>query len=99
MCLRLPDDGAEALPLLRGIILNDEKFSTYKLGLLRAVARVADATPALAVPRLDEDEIEIPLGMVPLNWIRMYLPLVMARLPQMPGNTGPDGLGFAGAGF
>ena len=25
MCLRLPDDGAEALPLLRGVILNDEK--------------------------------------------------------------------------
>jgi SAM-dependent methyltransferase len=62
MCLRLPDDGAEALPLLRGIILNDEKASTYKLGLLRAVARVADATPALAMPRLDEDAVDIPLG-------------------------------------
>src|SRR5688572_7550523 len=28
MCLRLPDDGAGALPLLRGVILNDEKSST-----------------------------------------------------------------------
>ena len=32
-CLRLPDDGAGALPLLRGMILNDDKSSTYKLGL------------------------------------------------------------------
>src|SRR3954464_1614441 len=71
MCLRLPDDGAGALPLLRGVILNDEKSSTYKIGLLRAVARVADATPALAVPRLDEDAVEVPLGVVALNWVRM----------------------------
>jgi len=99
MCLRLPDDGAGALPLLRGVILNDEKSSTYKLGLLRAVARVADAAPALAVPRLDEDAVEVPLGVVALNWVRVYLPLVAAGLPQMPGNSGPDGLGFAKAGF
>jgi SAM-dependent methyltransferase len=99
MCLRLPDDGAEALPLLRGIILNDDKSSTYKLGLLRAVARIADATPALAVPRPEEDVVEIPLGVVALNWIRMYLPLVTAGIPQLPGNSGPDGLGFARTGF
>jgi SAM-dependent methyltransferase len=99
ICLRLPDDGAEALPLLRGIILNDDKYATYKLGLLRAVARVADVMPALAVSRLDEDSVEIPLGIIALNWIRMYLPLVTAGLPQMPGNSGPDGLGFAKTGF
>lgn len=99
MCLRLPDDGVGALPLLRGIILNDEKSSTYKLGLLRAVARVADVAPALAVQRLDEDAVDIPLGVVAMNWVRMYLPLVAAGLPQMPGNSGPDGLGFAKAGF
>lgn len=99
MCLRLPDDGAGALPLLRGIILNDEKSSTYKLGLLRAVARVADTTPALAIPQMEEDTVEIPLGVVALNWVRMYLPLVSATLPQMPGNSGPDGLGFAKTGF
>lgn len=99
MALRLPDDGAGALPLLRGIILNDDKASTYKLGLLRAVARVADATPALATPRSDGDAVELPLGIVALNWIRMYLPLVTAGLPQLPGNAGPDGLGFARQGF
>ena len=30
------------LPLLRYIILNDDKFSTYKLALLRAICRIAD---------------------------------------------------------
>lgn len=99
MCLRLPDDGAGALPLVRGIILNDDKSSTYKLGLLRAVARVADATPAVAIPHPDADAVEIPLGVVALNWLRMYLPLVTAHLPQRPRNAGPDGLGFAGPGF
>ena len=97
--LRLPDDGAGALPLLRGIILNDDKASTYKLGLLRAVARAADLTPALAVPILGEDRFELPLGLIALNWVRLYLPLVSAVLPQLPGNRGPDRLGFAKAGF
>ncbi len=99
MCLRLPDDGAGALPLLRGIILNDNKSSTYKLGLLRAVARIADTAPALAVPHPHQDVVDVPLGAVALNWVRMYLPLVAAGLPQMPGNAGPDGLGFAKEGF
>jgi SAM-dependent methyltransferase len=100
ICLRLPDDGAGVLPLLRGVILNDEKSSTYKLGLLRAVARIADAAPSLATDRLgEEDAVEVPLGLVALNWVRAYLPLVTARLPQAPGNAGPDGLGFAKAGF
>jgi len=97
--LALPDDGAGALPLLRGIILNDEKSATYKLGLLRAVARIADTAPALAVERLDEDVVDLPLGAVALNWLRMYLPLAAANLPQLPGNRGADKLGFAKAAF
>jgi hypothetical protein len=99
MCLRLPDDGAGALPLLRGIILNDDKSSTYKLALLRAVARIADAAPALAVEHAEEDAVDVPLGLVALNWVRMFLPLVASTLPQAPRNAGPDGLGFAKAGF
>lgn len=96
---QLPDPGAGALPLLRGIILNDNKSSTYKLGLLRAIARVADATPALAVERTDADVFDLPMGAVALNWLRMYLPLAAADLPQLPGNRGADRLGFAGEGF
>ncbi len=97
--LQMPDDGAGALPLIRGIILNDEKSSTYKLGLLRSLARIADTAPALAVERLDADIVEVPLGAVALNWLRMYLPLARAELPQLPGNRGAERLGFAGPAF
>ncbi|MBO9501635.1 methyltransferase domain-containing protein [Brevundimonas sp. A19_0] len=97
--LQLPDDGAGSLPLLRGIILNDDKSATYKLGLLRAIARIADTAPALAIDRADADVVDLPLGAVALNWLRMYLPLAAADLPQLPGNRGADRLGFAGAAF
>jgi hypothetical protein len=60
---------------------------------------VADGTPSLAVERPDDDAVELPLGLVALNWLRMFLPLVSARLPQLPGNSGPEGLGFAKEGF
>ena len=97
--LQLPDDGAGTLPLLRGIILNDDKSSTYKLGLLRAIARIADTAPALATERPDADVVDLPLGAVALNWLRMYLPLAAANLPQLPGNRGAERLGFAGDAF
>ena len=98
--LRMPDDGTGALPLVRGIVLGDGKSSTYKLGLLRAVARIAEHAPATASPSEDgADAIELPLGVVSLFWVRMYLPLVRLGLPQAPRNSGPDGLGFAKTGF
>jgi SAM-dependent methyltransferase len=100
VCLRLPDDGAASLPLIRGIILNDSKSSTYKLALLRAVAKVADLAPSLAISDPEEpDRVLIPMGLVALNWVRSYLPLLAKRLPQAPKNHGPDGLGFAKDGF
>ena len=99
VAMTLPDDGAGALPLLRGIVLNDDKSATYKLGLLRAIAKVADLSPSLGVPHPIDDSVEVPLGAIALNWVRLYLPLVRRGLPQMPGNTGPDGLGFAKQGF
>lgn len=94
MCLTLPDDGAGALPLLRGIILNNAKSTTYKLGLLRCIARLGDLAPALATLGSGDDEVVLPLGAVALNWLRLYLPLVSAGMPQSPTNAGPDGLGF-----
>ncbi|WP_158811487.1 HNH endonuclease domain-containing protein [Beijerinckia sp. L45] len=100
VCLRVPDDGSAGLPMIRGVILNDDKSSTYKLGLLRAVAKVADVSSSLSRPAPDtDDRVSVPLGLVALNWIRAYLPLVAAGLPQAPGNAGPAGLGFAKAGF
>ena len=98
MALRLPDDGTGALPLLRHVILNDQKSATYKLGLLRALCRAADGQAGLADER-DEGAVFLPLGLVAVNWLRLYLPLIAAGLPQAPRNIGPDGLGFTGEGF
>ena len=81
--LDLPDDGAGALPLLRGVILKQEKTATYKLALLRCIARIADSSPNVA--REAGDYVELPLGLIALYWIRMFKPLVEAGLPQLPG--------------
>lgn len=68
--LRLPDDGTEALPLLRHVILNDAKAATYKLGLLRAVARAADGSQGLA-HFVGDTTVAVPLGLIALNWLRL----------------------------
>ena len=86
MALRLPDDGTGALPLLRHIILNDGKSSTYKLGLLRALCRLADGAAGLARDDEASAHVTLPLGAVALTWLRLYLPLLRADLPQSPAN-------------
>jgi len=98
MAFRLPDDGTGALPLMRHVILRDDKSSTYKLGLLRALCRAADSAAGLA-RQVDDDRVAIPLGVVALFWIRLYLPLVRGMLPQTPTNAGANGLGFIKDGF
>ena len=96
--LRLPDDGTGALPLLRHIILNDAKTATYKVALLRALARIADGAGGLA--REGEDRlVAVPLGLVALYWLRLFKPLLAAGLPQLVGNVGDRGLGFVKAPF
>ena len=96
--LHLPDDGTGALPLLRHVILNDAKSATYKLALLRAVARAADGASGLARP-LDDTTVSVPLGLIALNWLRLYKPLVAAGLPQTSRNRGLEGLGFIKEGW
>ena len=82
-----------ALPLLRHIILRDDKSSTYKLGLLRALCRAADGSAGLATE--ERNYISLPLGIVAMNWLRLYLPLLKADLPQVPPNLdGRERLGF-----
>jgi hypothetical protein len=98
VALRLPDDGTGALPLLRHVILNDQKSATYKLGLLRALCRAADGSAGM-VEDTGEDFVRVPLGLVALNWLRLYLPLIRGGLPQTPTNLGAEGLGFARDGF
>lgn len=91
--MKFPDDETGALPLLRHVILKSDKSSTYKLGLLRAVSRVADGSPGMA--RFSGDDmVSIPLGLVGLFWIRLYKPLIKENLPQSPVNQGTKGLGF-----
>ncbi len=87
--LRMPDDGTGALPLLRNIIINDRKSSTYKLALLRALVRIADGASNLV--EISNDEfVRVPLGLVALYWIRLYKPLIESNVPQ--GTS--SGLGF-----
>lgn len=93
---RLPDDGSGALPVLRHVIVNDGKSSTYKLGLLRTLTRIADSLPGMVLQR-DDNWVEVPLGLVALYWIKLYQPLVLRhRLRQAPGSKG---YGFAKASF
>ena len=98
VAIRLPDDGTGALPLLRHIVLNDHKSSTYKLGLLRTLCRIADGAGGFA-ESIDDDHVAVPMGLVALTWIRLYMPLLAADLPQNPTNRGFDRLGFAKPAF
>jgi SAM-dependent methyltransferase len=89
--LGLPNDGLGALPLLRHLILVDEKSSTYKIALLRVLARIADTAAGLA--RYEAESVVVPLGLVSLFWLRMYKPLIENALPQVrPSHlgTGPS---------
>ena len=46
-----------------------------------------------------DEFVRVPLGLVALNWLRLYLPLIRESLPQTPTNIGAQGLGFAKEGF
>ena len=98
VCLQAPDDGTGALPLLRHVIVNDAKASTYKLALLRVLVRIADSATGL-VEDLDDRTVAVPLGLVALYWIRVFKPLIEAQIPQKPPNRKDTGLGFVKAGF
>lgn len=93
VAFKFPDDETGALTLFRHVILKSDKSSTYKLGLLRSIARIADGSQGMG-RLIGEDLISIPLGLVGLYWIRLYKPLISAELPQTPTNKGTNGLGF-----
>ena len=95
LAVRVPDDGTGALPLIRHVILNDDKSSTYKLALLRALCRIADGASGGAKEGTD-DHVDLPLGLVALFWIRLFKPLLAPdrMLPQNPVNRGHYGLSF-----
>ncbi len=93
----MPDDGTGSLPLLRHIIVNDNKSSSYKLGLLRVLTRIAESAPGIVTSRTD-DYVEVPLGIVALYWLKQYKPLLLThKIPQQPNPR--QGYGFAGEDF
>ena len=94
----MPQDGSGSLPLLRHIIINDNMSSSYKLGLLRTLTRIAESARGMAVQQ-DEDHVRIPLGLVGLYWLKQYKPLLLGHspLPQRPGGRGD--YGFVGDDF
>jgi SAM-dependent methyltransferase len=93
----MPDDGTGSLPLLRHIIVNDDKSSSYKLGLLRVLTRIAECAPGIVTGRTD-DYVDIPLGVVGLYWLKQYKPLLLThKIPQHPNTR--QGYGFAGEDF
>lgn len=93
----LPDDGLGALPLLRHLVLVDEKASTYKIALLRVLARIADTAAGSA--RHQPEHVAVPMGLVALYWLRMYKPLIEHGLPQMPASRLGTGPGFLSDSF
>jgi len=86
MVLWLPDDGTGALPLLRHVIINDAKSSTYKLALLRVLIRIADGSQGAVIERTD-DHVVLPFGLVALYWIKLFKPLVLdKKILQQPSD-------------
>jgi len=84
---QLPDDGTGSLPLLRNIIVNDNKSATYKLGLLRTLVKIAESCPGMVLNR-DDDFVTIPFGLVAMYWIKLYMPLVLShKLIQARGQN------------
>ncbi len=97
MVFKMPDDGTGNLPILRHIIVNDDKASSYKLGLLRVLTRIAENAPGI-VQKRTEDFVEIPFGIVGLYWIKQYKPLILTHEIRQHPNT-RSGYGFAKADF
>jgi SAM-dependent methyltransferase len=91
--LHLPDDGTGAFPLLRNIIVNDNKSSTYKVALLRVLLKIADGMPGVAIER-DDESVMLPLGLVSLFWLRQYHRLLLGRVSFQQLNNSVAELGF-----
>lgn len=83
LIFRAPDDGTSALPILRNIIVNDSKFTTYKFALLRVLLRIAAGAPGFVKTR-DDGFVDVPTGLVALYWLRAYEPLLSADIKQSP---------------
>ncbi|MBY6064516.1 class I SAM-dependent methyltransferase [Pseudidiomarina sediminum] len=91
--LTLPDDGTGAFPLLRNIVINDNKSSTYKVALLRTLLRIAEGHPGAVLTRT-QNHVTLPMGLVALYWLKLYKPLLDTYNLQQANSRG---LGFVKA--
>jgi 2-polyprenyl-3-methyl-5-hydroxy-6-metoxy-1,4-benzoquinol methylase len=90
--LSLPDNGTGAFPLIRNIVINDSKSSTYKVALLRTLLRIAEGHPGAVIDQTSE-HVVLPVGLVALYWLKLYKPLIDKF--EMQQNSNSDrGLGF-----
>lgn len=96
--MQSPDDTTGALPLLRHIIVNDAKKTTYKLALLRVLVKIADSATGL-VADCNDKSVSVPLGLVALYWIRVFKPLIEQGIPQKSPGMSATGYGFVKNGF
>lgn len=87
--LTLPDDGTGAFPLIRNIVINDSKSSTYKVALLRTLLRIAEGHPGAVIER-SKTHVALPMGLVALYWLKLYKPLLdtFAMKQGSNGNLG-----------
>ena len=92
--LTLPDDGTGAFPLIRNIVVNDNKSSTYKLALLRSVLRIAEGHPGAVIERTSSFVV-LPLGLVSFYWMKLFKPLLGRGIQQNANSA--KGLGFVKA--
>lgn len=90
--LTLPDNGTGAFPLIRNIVINDSKSSTYKVALLRSLLRIAEGHPGSVIERTSE-HVVLPVGLVAIYWLKLYKPLVDQFGMQQNSNSN-RGLGF-----
>ena len=90
--LQLPDDGTGAFPLIRNIVVNDTKSSTYKVALLRCLLRIAEGHPGAVIDQ-DDEYVVLPMGLVSLYWLKLYKPLIDQHHMQQNSNSS-KGLGF-----
>ena len=90
--LTLPDNGTGAFPLIRNIVKNDSKSSTYKVALLRSLLRIAEGHPGSVIERTSE-HVVLPVGLVAIYWLKLYKPLVDQFGMQQNSNSN-RGLGF-----
>ncbi|WOT05024.1 class I SAM-dependent methyltransferase [Shewanella youngdeokensis] len=100
--MNLPDDGSGDLIKIRHILVNDNKVATYKLALLRALVRIADAHPVSVCDKTD-GKVALPLGLVALYWVKQYRRLLSFPLAHnangcqqgiMQSSNANKGLGF-----